>query len=129
VTVGVETLPGAIALAARARDFTVTSVGVARSGGNPLLALISFGSYKLMFKGNLELVLNESISTLEKAIRREQGRRNSPISSRASPVDRDLESSKVQRRCRGQNPPHVRTVVHRPRPVDGNQRCRRSTPL
>jgi diguanylate cyclase (GGDEF)-like protein len=72
VTVGVDTLPRAIALAARAQDFTVASIGVARSEGNPHLALVSFGSHKLMFTGNLELILNESISTLEKTIRREQ---------------------------------------------------------
>jgi diguanylate cyclase (GGDEF)-like protein len=71
VTVNLDALPTSIAAAARASGFEVACVAVGHLDGERHLGLVSFGVHQHAFLGNLEMIMTESVKTLEMAIQRE----------------------------------------------------------
>ncbi len=71
VTVPVEALPAAIASVARAAGFVVACIAVGRLDGEPQLGIVSFGVHEHAFQGNFEMIMTESVATLEMALQRE----------------------------------------------------------
>jgi diguanylate cyclase (GGDEF)-like protein len=71
VTVPVEALPAAIAAAASAAGFVVACIAVGRLDGEPQLGIVSFGVHQHVFQGTLEMIMTESVATLEMAIQRQ----------------------------------------------------------
>jgi len=71
VTVPVETLPTPIASAASAAGFVVACIAVGRLDGEPQLGIVSFGVHEHVFQGNFEMIMTESVATLEMALQRE----------------------------------------------------------
>ena len=71
VTVPVETLPTPIASAASAAGFVVACIAVGRLDGDPQLGILSFGVHEHVFQGNFEMIMTESVATLEMALQRE----------------------------------------------------------
>lgn len=71
VTVPVEVLPAAIASAASAAGFVVACIAIGRLDGEPQLGIVSFGVHEHVFQGNLEMIMTESVATLEMALQRQ----------------------------------------------------------
>ena len=71
VTVPVEALPAAIASAASTAGFVVACIAVGRLDGEPQLGIVSFGVHEHAFQGNLEMIMTESVTTLEMALQRD----------------------------------------------------------
>ena len=71
VTVPVEALPAAIASAASAAGFVVACIAVGRLDGEPQLGIVSLGVHEHVFQGNFEMIMTESVATLEMALQRE----------------------------------------------------------
>ncbi|MFW2332905.1 diguanylate cyclase domain-containing protein [Ilumatobacter sp.] len=71
VTIPAETLPAAIASAASAAGFVVACIAVGRLDGEPQLGIVSFGVHEHAFQGNFEMIMTESVATLEMTLQRE----------------------------------------------------------
>lgn len=67
----VDDLPAAVADAARNAGFEIAAVAIGRLGGEPRLGLVSFGIHRYAFEGNLEMIMAESVRTLDMALERE----------------------------------------------------------
>ncbi len=80
----VAELPQAIAEAARDAGFAVADLAVACLDGQPTLALLSFAIHEHTFAGNIDMILRDSIQTIERTLRRE---RNDEILTRAAEQD------------------------------------------
>ena len=98
----VTELPAGIAQEARDATFAVADLAVASLGGQPMLAVLSFAIHEHTFAGNINMILRDSIQTIEMTMRR-RGRRR-PIcchrSGRASSARRrqDAQSDDLQGR-------------------------------
>lgn len=68
VTVPVDHLPDAVANAARDAGFEIAAVAIGRLHGEPRLGLVLFGIHPFAFEGNLELIMSQSIQTLDLAL-------------------------------------------------------------
>ena len=71
ITVPVEALPAAVASAAIDAGFVVACIAVGRLDGEPQLGVVSFGVHEHAFQGNFEMIMTESVATLEMALQRE----------------------------------------------------------
>ena len=71
VTVPVGQLPDTIAHAAREAGFVVACVAIGTHADRRHLALVSFGSHPHVFQGNLDMIMTESVKTLDMGLQRE----------------------------------------------------------
>lgn len=82
--VSVQDLPAGVASAALAEGFEVADIAIAYHDGEPRLGLLSFGVHKHAFSGNIDMILRDSIHTIEMTLQRE---RNDDILKRAAEED------------------------------------------
>ncbi len=71
VTVPIEKLPTAIKVAAREAGFVVACLAIGHLEGRRKLGLVSFGVHPYAFNGNLDMIMTESVKTLDMSLRRE----------------------------------------------------------
>lgn len=72
IVLPVGELPGEIAQEARAAGFAVADLAVANLSGEPMLALLTFAIHEHTFAGNIDMILRDSIKTIEMTLLRER---------------------------------------------------------
>ncbi len=84
LVVPVTELPQPLARAALAEGLEVVDIAIAHHAGQPRLGLLSFGIHQHAFAGNIDMILRDSIRTIEMTLQREH---NDDILRRAAEED------------------------------------------
>lgn len=71
-TIPVGELPAAVAESARTAGFEVADLALARHNGKPRIGVLSFAMHGHAFCGNIDMILRDSIATIEMTLRREE---------------------------------------------------------
>ncbi|MFN3257063.1 MAG: GGDEF domain-containing protein [Ilumatobacter sp.] len=68
----IDDLPGGLAEVAFASGLASADLAVAHLHGQPKLAVLSFAPMEYVFEGNIDVILRDSMQTIEMALRREE---------------------------------------------------------